>query len=210
MRKILFAILILLSIKSFGQLDKTRPILWVIPSVDTQINGIAAGLIINSLKDTDSTLITEINGLSCEIIGVGVFLPLAPSSPIYETHGDNYYSKELVDSIVQSYNYVKYRVNGISCSTSGICGHDIHVNGVNFSGLSTLTGKTNGFSACILININGVVNGVSIGGLINNTIQSKGLQIGLFNKTKNLKGIQIGLWNENEKRSFPIINWDFE
>jgi len=45
---------------------------------------------------------------------------------------------------------------------------------------------------------------------MNHTIQSKGLQIGFFNKTLNLKGIQIGLWNRNEKRGFPIVNWDFK
>lgn len=37
-----------------------------------------------------------------------------------------------------------------------------------------------------------------------------GLQIGVFNNTKKLKGIQLGLWNVNEKRSLPIINWNFK
>ena len=210
MKKLLFAILILINIQAFGQLDRKRPVLWFIPSIDTEINGIGAGLIINSMKDTDSSLTTQVNGLSLELIGVGFFLPLAPSSPIYESNDDSFYTTEVVDSIVQSYNYVKYKVNGISISPGGTGGHDIQINGINFSGINTLTGKTNGLSACILINVNGVVNGISVGGLVNNTIQSKGLQIGLFNVTKNLKGFQIGLWNRNEKRSFPIINWDFE
>jgi hypothetical protein len=38
----------------------------------------------------------------------------------------------------------------------------------------------------------------------------KGIQIGIYNKSKKTNGIQIGLWNTNEKRSFPIINWNFK
>jgi len=210
MKQLLFVFLIILNIQAFGQLERSKSVFWFIPSVDTQINGIASGLVINSMKDTDSLITTEINGLSVELIGVGLFLPLAPSSPIYDIDRNFVYTSETVDSIIESYNYVKYKVNGVSCSAGGIAGQDVHVNGINLSGINTLTGKTNGLSACILLNINGVVNGVSIGGLMNHTIQSKGLQIGIFNKTLNLKGIQIGLWNRNEKRGFPIVNWDFE
>ncbi len=199
-----------MTVQVSGQIKKNRPIAWVIPVVDTRINGLAGGLIINSLKDTDSVLTTEINGLGIELIGVGFFLPLAPSSPIYSESDDFYLNDENLASIVNSYNYAKYRINGISISGGGIGGHDININGLNLSGINTLTGKMNGLSVCILINISGVVNGVSIGGLVNNSIQSKGLQIGLFNKTTRLRGIQIGLWNQNEKRSLPMINWNFK
>ena len=212
MKRLIFIILIILTAKVNGQIIKNRPILWFIPSLDTRINGVGAGLFINSLKEinSDSVLSTEINGLAVELIGVGFLLPLVPSNPIYFEADDFYQNDEKVDSVVKSYDLINYRINGISISGGGIGGHDINVNGLNLSGLNTLTGKTNGFSVCILINISGVVNGVSIGGLINNSIQTKGLQIGLFNKTTRLRGFQIGLWNRNEKRNLPIINWNFK
>lgn len=210
MKRLNFLLLVLLTVQVNGQIKKNRPVAWVIPSVDTRINGLAGGLIINSLKDTDSVLTTEINGLAIELIGVGFFLPIAPSSPIYSEPENFYMNDDNLDSIVKSYNFAKYRINGVSFSGGGIGGHGINVNGLNLSGINTLTGKMNGMSVCILINISGVVNGVSIGGLVNNSIQSKGLQIGLFNKTTRLKGFQIGLWNQNGKRSLPIINWNLK
>jgi len=192
-----------------GQISKTRNIAWVMPSKDTRINGIAGGLIINSLKETDSILTTEINGLTLELLGVGLLLPIAPSDPLFFEPKDFYKNDGNVDSIVNNYNFAKYRANGIVLSGGGIAGHNININGLNLSIINTLTGKMNGLSASLVFNISGVVNGVSIGGLANRTIQTKGLQIGIFNTTKRLRGIQIGLWNVNEKRSLPIINWNF-
>jgi hypothetical protein len=209
MKKLLIFLFILINFQAIGQNYKNRPVAWYIPSINTRINGLAAGFIINSMKDKVPLSATVVNGLSLELVGVGFFLPLAPSSPIY-SEVDSFYSIDSnLDSIVNSYKLARYKINGISISAGGIGGHDININGINLSGINTLTGKTNGFSACILININGVVNGVSIGGLVNNTIQTKGLQIGLFNRTTRLRGLQIGLWNHNEKRSLPIINWNF-
>ncbi|MFN8206593.1 MAG: hypothetical protein U0T82_04200 [Bacteroidales bacterium] len=190
MKKLLFITFLVLAVQVNAQIRKNRPLVWVIPSVDTRINGLAGGLIINSLKDTDSALTTEINGVSIELIGVGLLLPLAPSNPIYFESDDFYLNDENLDSIVKSYNYVKYRINGISISGGGIGGHDININGLNISGINTLIGKMTGLSICIMFNISGVVNGVSIGGIVNNSIQSKGLQIGLFNKTTRLRGFR--------------------
>jgi len=207
--RLIFLLLFILSINLNAQINKNRYALWYIPSINTRINGIAGGIVINSFKEGDLKLTTLINGISIELIGAGFFVPLAPSSPIYFEPDSFYYKKENIDSIVNSYSYAKYRINGISLAGGGIGGHDINVNGLNISGLNTLTGKMNGISACIMFNISGVVNGVSFGGIGNNSIQTKGLQIGLFNKTTRLRGIQIGLWNQNEKRDFPLLNWNF-
>lgn len=209
MKSLLILLLIFTIIEVNGQINKSRPIVWVIPAVDTKISGLAAGLLINYIKDEDSILTTVINGISLEIVGAGIILPLAPDNPIYVDPDDYYLNKSSLDSIITSFDYVKYRINGLSLSAGGIGGHDININGLNLSGLNTLTGKMNGLSICILFNFSDIVNGVSIGGLMNNTIQTKGLQIGLYNRTTRLRGFQIGLWNKNEKRSLPIINWNF-
>lgn len=209
MKKVLYLLFLVIPICINGQVSKNRQVAWVIPSVGTRINGLAAGLMINSLKSNDSVLTTIVNGLNAEIVGAGFFLPLAPRSPVYFEDDEFYENQKNIDSIIHSYDYVKYKINGLNCSLGGLGGHDIHVNGVNLSFLNTLTGKTNGLSACVLINTTVVSNGVSLAVLINNTIQTKGLQIGLFNKTKKLRGIQIGLWNKNGKIGFPIINCNF-
>jgi len=210
MKRFLLFLLALANLQVYCQNNHNRLIIWYIPSLNTRIEGIAGGLMINSFKNSSPVSKTIVNGISIELIGLGLFLPLVSSHPLYNKDKSFYQNSKNIDSIVNSYRLAKYSINGISLSTAGIAGEDVKINGVNLSGLNTLTGKTNGLSASTLININGVVNGVSIGGLINNTIQTKGLQIGIFNITKRLRGIQIGLWNVNEKRKLPIINWNFK
>lgn len=210
MKKIILITFIFIAFQVNAQIKKVRPVAWKIPSVYTRINGLAGGFIINSFKDTEKVLVTEVNGMSIELIGLGLFMPLTPMDPIYSESKEFYKNKKNVDSLIKTYNNVKYCINGLSISAGGIGGQDIKINGVNVSGINTLTSEINGLSVCFLINYSGIVNGVSIGALKNTTLQTKGLQIGLFNKTSRLKGIQIGLWNKNEKRELPIINWNFD
>lgn len=194
-----------------------------IPAYNTKVNGIAGGLTINGLRQpNDSTVSTIVNALSIELLGLGLLLPIVPSSPIY-TDADSLYNSELfVDSVVKSYNSPRYIINGLLLSPGGVAGYDVEVNGANISGINTLTSKVNGISTSIMFHISGIVNGVAIGGIANSAIQIKGLQIsifneaikvqglqiGLFNSTKFLKGVQIGLWNKNSRRRLPIINWN--
>jgi len=206
MKKWIYILLVFLTIQANGQIIKNKSVVGFIPAINSRINGLALGLAIESLNDNDTSL-TFVNGISIEIIGFGILLPLSPSSPVYLEKESFYEDDYNLDSIVNSYDSTNYKVNGLSISTFGIVGHDLKINGLNLSGFCTLTGKMNGLSVSLLINASDVVNGISLG-LINTTIQSKGLQIGLYNQTKRLKGFQIGLWNVNEKRSLPLINWN--
>jgi len=206
MKKWIYILLVFLTIQANGQIIKNKSIVGFLPAINSRINGLALGLAIESLNDNDTSL-TFVNGISIEIIGFGILLPLSPSSPVYLEKESFYEDDYNLDSIVNSYDSTNYKVNGLSISTFGIVGHDLKINGLNLSGFCTLTGKMNGLSVSLLINASDVVNGISLG-LINTTIQSKGLQIGLYNQTKRLKGFQIGLWNVNEKRSLPLINWN--
>ncbi|MFU8844655.1 MAG: LA_2272 family surface repeat-containing protein [Bacteroidales bacterium] len=47
-------------------------------------------------------------------------------------------------------------------------------------------------------------------GFVNYVADTRGIQIGLINKTRRLNGVQLGIWNQNEKRSLPIVNWNFK
>lgn len=83
------------------------------------------------------------------------------------------------------------------------------VNGVSFSLFMSLGQTVNGVSINALWNLYDKVNGVAIGAV--NTIKTaKGVQIGIVNKTAHLHGVQFGLWNKNQKRSLPILNWNFK
>jgi hypothetical protein len=54
------------------------------------------------------------------------------------------------------------------------------------------------------------LRGVATAVLYNRARKCRGVQFSfLFNRCDDLKGIQIGLFNENQKRSFPIINFAF-
>jgi hypothetical protein len=209
LRTILTLLTLLALTHAQGQITKKRNLLWFLPSANTKINGLAGGLIINSIKNNDRELTTVVNGLSIELIGVGILVPLAPSHPFYGENDKLFTNNIYLDSIVNTYMQEKYRINGISLSSGGLAGNDIEVNGLNISGLNTLTAKTNGLSVCVFANFSAILNGVSIAGLYNSTVQTRGLQIGLFNRTMRLKGFQIGLWNKNEKRQTPFINWNF-
>ena len=69
--------------------------------------------------------------------------------------------------------------------------------------------KTNRFVIWLIPSAATNIYGIAIG-LVNHAAVVKGIQIGLINKTKKLRGFQFGLWNKNEKRSLPILNWNFK
>ncbi|WP_337043797.1 hypothetical protein [Emticicia sp. 17c] len=218
MKKLPVAILCLLAFN--GAIAQTKKFtVSLLPAINKEINGIAVGLAVNSSHDVK---FSRINGLCIELPGIGIILPLVPSDPIFEEKDEFYLDPIKLDSAIKAFDKSVYKIHGVVVSPGGIAGHDVSVSGVNLSGANTFTAKLNGFSIAILLNLNGVVNGVSIG-VLNETMQTRGiqlgvfsvskkirgLQMGLFTKTLKLKGIQIGLWNINEKRKFPFFNWNF-
>ncbi len=115
--------------------------------------------------------------------------------------------------------------NGISIS--GLGSASFRNNGIQIAGGSTGSIFSNGI---IVSYINASVhtgNGIQISsfndyvnftglqvGLVNDidgiSENFSGLQIGLYNCAKKLKGVQLGLINKNEKRTLPLINWNFK
>lgn len=209
-KKTWFIILLLSIVHGLnGQnIEKTK--LFVItPELNTKVNGIGIGLMINSLKFESDTTTTRINGLNVELVGVGFFAPLAPSNPLIPDDVKIEQIAPILDSLIIEATQPKpYKINGLNISLGGLAGHEIQLDGLNISGIATLTSKTNGVSIAILMNLNKVMHGISAG-FINQCLEHKGLQIGVFNQSEKTKGIQIGLWNKNEKRSLPLINWNF-
>jgi len=211
MSKILCLVFLIftMSMPAIGQSLSKSKVLAFTPELDTEINGIGVGLMINSLKFEGDTMSTIVNGLNLEIVGVGFFGPLVPSDPLapYDVARDQI--DPMLDSLIaEAKKPTPYRVNGLSLSLGGLAGHEVQLNGLNISGISTITSRTNGVSIALLMNINSVMHGLSVG-FINYSLEHKGLQVGLINRSDRTKGIELGLWNKNEKRSLPLINWNF-
>jgi len=212
MKRITISILILCSaIFSFSQSDtlkigkkKTnRFVIWVIPSVATNIYGIAIGPVgseaICNLPYTKFS-----HGINFQLIGQGFFQTFY----IRKMKFKDIKLSENGDTGIFNDTLPKRAIhNGILISLFGT--FTDQVNGISFSLWMSMGKKINGLSFNLLWNRYEQINGISIG-LVNHTAITKGIQIGIVNKTKKLKGYQFGLWNKNEKRSLPIINWSFK
>lgn len=169
--------------------------IWTYHQKNKNIHGISVGLwsIFNEPRHTNT------NGIKIELIGFGIFMPLIPESPVAQDEAA-FLLKQKIE--------ISERINGISLSTTGtVCNCD--VNGISAGVIAQINYKINGISISGLGNFTQIHNGIQIGGL-NQTYKLGGIQIGLYNQSHRTKGIQIGLWNVNERRSLPLINWNFK
>ena len=215
-----------LGINAQKSVRKIRPILWTTHSKNTDIIGVSIGLLPKEVFK-DSTL-TRTFGARIEAPGLGLFLPIAPKSPI-STNEKSYQASltqkpiEIVYGInISSGSLSNTQINGISGALIGQ--YLIKMNGISLATLGNLIERNNGICLAIIGNdnykTNGIMasitgntsiklNGIQIGGY-NETKYLNGIQIGILNTSKESKGIQIGLWNKNEKRTLPLINWNFK
>lgn len=217
---------LILTINSYGQVGKRKnyfPI-WTFHQDSINIHGLSIGLL--SFKSEPRH--TNTNGIKLELIGVGIIIPLIPSSPIVET--DSAFIELEKEPLSERINGLNLSASGSACHcltnglTAGFLGQ-IHfqVNGISTSLVMNFTQKHNGVMTALFnyaYYMNGLqfgflnngykTKGLQIGMLSNNAHEMSGLQIGLFNKSKKLKGLQIGLWNVNQKRKLPLINWNFK
>ena len=223
---IIIFLLFIFNINSFGQVKKKKKYfpIWTFHQDSIDIYGIAVGLWTLNIEPR----YTNTDGIKFELIGVGLGIPLIPRSPIVES--DSAYNKLKKEPLSERINGLNISSFGTACRclTNGITAGflaQIHyqVNGISASLFMNFTQKHNGIMAAIF-NDAFYMNGLQIGytnygfhtkglqmGLIdNNSKEMNGLQIGLFNKSEKLKGLQIGLWNVNNRRKFPLINWNFK
>lgn len=212
MKRIPIILLILFSATfSFSQSDslefdkkaKDRFVIWLIPSVSKNIYGIAIGPV-GSEVICNRHYTKYSHGLNLQIPGQGFFQTFY----INKMRFKDFYANENSDSLSLQNTFPKRAIhNGLIISPLGT--FTDQVNGISFSLWMSMGKKINGLSFNLLWNLYEQINGITIG-LVNHTAATKGLQIGFVNKTIKLKGFQIGLWNKNEKRSLPLINWNFK
>lgn len=176
-----------------GQKKKFYFPAWTYHKKNATILGVSGGL----WPSTDSARKTNTIGLKLEAPGVGLFAAFVPSSPVSET-----------DSAFQAFKkqVVSEKVYGVSVSLTGtIC--NCTVNGISVGGIGQIQGRINGISFSP-ISFTEVHNGLQLA-VYSQTYKMNGIQIGFVNNSSRTRGIQLGLWNKNEKRSLPILNWNF-
>lgn len=227
MKQLLCLLFLLLTMSSFGQNEKNKKKnyfpLWTFQQDSINIHGFSLGL----WSSSDKPRHTKTNGIKLEIIGIGILLPLIPSSPIVKS--DSTFLKLKSMPLSERINGLSLSATGTVCDcltnglTAGLIGQvNFQVNGISTSILGNFSQKHNGIMMALFVNEAFIMNGIQLGslnisnktkglqiGVRNNANIMKGIQIGLFNKSKKLRGIQIGLWNVNQKRKFPLINWNF-
>lgn len=181
---------------------RDRFVIWFIPSASTNIYGIAIGPV-GSEAICNRPYTKYSHGLNLQIPGQGVLQTFY----INKIKLKDFKNNENSDSLVM-HDTIPYRAvhNGLIISPLGT--FTDQVNGISFSLWMSMGKKINGVSFNLLWNFYEQINGITIG-FVNHTAKTSGVQIGLFNKTMKLKGLQFGLWNKNEKRSLPIVNWNF-
>lgn len=212
---LLFTLLIgsTFAVKAQSENRKTRFPAGIFHQKDQTINGFSLGLYTGMNDFAGENRNVHTNGIRLEAVGLGLFVPLIPSSPISEN--ENAYKSAMSAPVSE-------RINGLNLSPAGtVC--DCLTNGISAGFIGQISQQVNGVSGSIMINLaekhNGVqlamfnesyaMNGIQIG-LGNTGYRARGLQIGLVNHSTNLKGMQIGLWNVNQKRKLPILNWNFK
>ncbi len=136
-------------------------------------------------------------GIGIQLIGQGIFQAFMMKSFDFEVFSQLTYNKENAKAchnglLISTFGTFTEYINGISisCWMSG----GLEIKGLSINPLWSMYQKSNGLIIATVNHVN----------------KMHGVQIGLFNKANTSKGIQIGLWNVNEKRSLPLINWNFK
>jgi hypothetical protein len=167
---------------------------WTFHQKNATIVGISAGLA--SGRGIEPTR-TNTYGLRLEVPGAGILVGLIPESPLAETDSAFRVLKQ---------EPVSEKVYGFSVSALGTVCNCI-VNGISVGGIGQIQYKVNGISFSP-ISFAQVHNGLQLGAF-NYTYKMNGIQIGFVNTSMRTRGIQIGIINRNEKRTLPLINWNF-
>lgn len=217
MKNTILLCFLLFSVNLIGQNfnEKNRYLLWTFHTQNTTIHGISLGAI---PQFNDKQRFVKTNGIRLEVPGIGFLAFIANASLIPKQDAD-----EKVNGINLSSGTIgNIAYNGVSLGL--VVQTATKLNGIAVAGMWNAIRKSNGIQATILLNESEVSNGIQIalsnytevmrglqiGGYNYAGDKMRGLQIGLVNSSADTRGIQIGLWNINEKRKFPIINWNFK
>lgn len=209
--------------------QKVRGPIWITDDANTDVIGLSLSAYPKGIFQGYDTGMSRTFGIKLEVSPISPFFFLAPTSPLsssdaeYKSNLKGSVSEKIYGLNIETGNFVDKDIYGISATM--FLHYSRKNNGISIAGVSNTIERGNGIF--IAPGGNGIYkgNGVMIGGMFGNeahifngiqistenyiTGRGTGIQIGIFNKAKNFRGIQLGLWNVNDKRSFPIVNWQF-
>ncbi|UWX60721.1 hypothetical protein N0B40_00285 [Chryseobacterium oranimense] len=184
------------------KLDKPR-LIGFSPSKKTKnVNG----MLIKYYDEIDNEIQPKkVNGIGLGLNGLGIFFPalLLVSIPSIDNWAVNDIGTEPLPEKMN-------KINGMQLSIINM--EPTVTNGleVNISSNISAPSVTNGVAFSPLYNFHHTTRGVAVSTFANVSQKCRGIQVSLINVCKDSRGIQIGFWNENEKRKFPLINWNFK
>ena len=230
---ILIAFTFLVSFQGFCQneIEEKRNLrfpVWITHSKNTDILGLSLGAFPTDYGNDNR--LTRTFGVRLEVFPLSFFYFLAPKTPIsnneetYQSFMNGHTTQQIYGLNLSTGTFEGIDAYGVS--VTGFMHYSRKNNGISIAGMSNSIERANGiiigFGGNEVFQGNGIMlasvwgngairfNGVQIS--VENVIfeKGRGVQIGFFNRAKNFRGIQLGLWNKNDKRSFPIINWQFK
>jgi hypothetical protein len=210
MRQITITILLIIGLQLFGQekpseqVKNKKYIAWFSPSKTTELYGLMFNFSPRFPDYNSTDKYPVIYGSEINLNPIGLFTPfvLAIYSIDPATHCP--VAKSLDSIKFDRFKIIQgIQVGLINMEPTIINGLDINISG-------SFESKTNGLTISLVMNKHYISNGLTIALIGNQDTKCNGVQIGLINSAVNLKGVQIGLWNKNQKRNFPIINWNFK
>lgn len=228
---IVFVIFISFQLSAQQDIEEKRKLrfpAWITHSKNTDIVGLSLGAFPTDFSDANK--LTRTFGVRLEVFPLSFLYFLAPRSPISRTEDD--YNSAIEGFVTQQIYGLNLstgtfeNIDAYGLSITGFMHYSRKNNGISIAGMTNSIERANGliigFGGNEVYQGNGIMlasvwgnganrfNGIQIS--VENHIFEKGtgIQIGLFNKAKNFRGIQLGLWNKNDKRSLPIINWQFK
>lgn len=222
------------SFQTFAQTErveerKFRFPVWITHSKNTDIVGLSLGAFPTDYNN-DLLHVTRTFGVRLEAFPLSPFYFLAPRSPLSNSEDAyNFVMKKSATQQVYGLNLSTgtfETIDAYGISITGFMHYSRKNNGLSLAGLTNSIERANGLIIACGGNTTFKGNGIMVstvwgnGSNYFNGIQisaenyifkkGRGMQIGVFNKAENFRGIQLGIWNKNDKRSFPIINWQFK
>ncbi|WP_299889166.1 hypothetical protein [uncultured Lacinutrix sp.] len=207
---------------------KFRFPIWSYHDTSSDILGVSVGLIPETISNSKKTSRT-----------FGLRVEADPTSALFFLFGGGDNLANNIEQYGKVMNTeINQKVYGLNISSGNINGVDLY--GVSINTLMQFSRKSNGISIAGFLNQTERANGILVAGGGNQSFISNGLivsffnnetqvlkgiqmaaqnhvlaggygiQIGLWNQAKNFRGVQLGLWNKNDKRSLPLINWQFK
>lgn len=180
--------------------DSKKYVAYVRPSDATYVYG----MLFTVFPKENASWYPKVYGMEIELNPIGVFAPFVAALNSIDSEVRQPPTQAEYEIFTQS---ASKKIYGIQMGLLNM--EPTIVDGIAINATGSFGSRVNGMSIAGAMNKHFEIYGLAIAPIGNFDVKCRGIQIGLFNTCNDLKGIQIGLWNKNQKRSLPLINWNF-